>query len=387
MTFINNLQRWMKPLDKRRSRISSVSANVELLEKRILLYTLSGTEWPDTNISFSFLPDGTLSAKGFQPSSLFAMLDAKAPTNVWQAEAERALNTWGSETNLTFTAVTDDGSSSGTTGLAQGDSRFGDIRFGAANLSSIGFVGFSYFPSSFGTLGGDVTISTHINWQVGSSPNIYAIFLHEIGHSLGLDHNNVFGSVMYPLISGDDQPLWADDIAGIRAIYGAPGEPNPDPPPPTEPPPEPEPEPDVADRFETNDSFDTATKLGKVNNVNEDGLTFHTVTDTDFYTFTSRKNNKFTFTATNADIILYNSERNVVDTEISLVAGDQYYISVSSSDDSVAFYDLSISKEKGKSKSNGNGHGKPDKGSLPIRVQQAILHPAFIGCNLLADIE
>ena len=363
MLLIKKLLKSITLSDKRKSkRTSVVSAEVENLEDRLLLFVLTGTEWPSSNISFSFIPDGTLSAKGLQSSTLFEMMDAVAPTEVWQAEAEKALNIWGAATNLSFHMVTDDGSPSGATGSIQGDPRFGDIRFGAANLESIGFVGFSYFPNDFSTLGGDVTVSTHISWKIGSFPEIYSIFLHEVGHSLGLNHSSDSSAVMWPTINGQVRGLGADDINGIRAIYGAPGEPNPDPPP--EPPPEPEPEPDVLDRFETNDTFADATDIGKINNVTEEGLTFHTDTDIDIYAFTVRKTGTFNFSATNADIVLYDSNQNVIDVGTTLIAGSKYYVSVSSSNDSVAFYDLNISKTKGKD--NGNGHGKPNKNQLNV---------------------
>ena len=50
-----------------------------------------------------------------------------------------------------------------------------------------------------------------------------SVALHEVGHALGLDHSTVRGSVMYPTYDGcinNPPSLTADDIAGIRAIYG-----------------------------------------------------------------------------------------------------------------------------------------------------------------------
>jgi len=52
----------------------------------------------------------------------------------------------------------------------------------------------------------------------GSQSLIYTA-VHEIGHSLGLGHSNVRGSVMYPLAKIGRPVLHSDDIKGIRFLY------------------------------------------------------------------------------------------------------------------------------------------------------------------------
>ena len=46
--------------------------------------------------------------------------------------------------------------------------------------------------------------------------------LHEIGHSLGLDHSDSKDAIMYPFYTGfkENLALNEDDIKGIRYIYG-----------------------------------------------------------------------------------------------------------------------------------------------------------------------
>jgi hypothetical protein len=117
--------------------------------------------------------------------------------------------------------VPDSGAASGTLGTAQGDVRFGDIRLGGYDLP--GYVGYAYYPASgTGTRGGDVFLDTAITWRIGTSLDLYSVLLHETGHALGLDHSNASaGTVMYSSITGVYSGLFADDVAGIQAIYGA----------------------------------------------------------------------------------------------------------------------------------------------------------------------
>ena len=45
---------------------------------------------------------------------------------------------------------------------------------------------------------------------------------HEFGHSLGIDHSDVQGAIMYPYYTGyvEGMKLHSDDIAAIQSLYG-----------------------------------------------------------------------------------------------------------------------------------------------------------------------
>jgi hypothetical protein len=190
---------------------------IEALEDRVVPYALSGSQWGNTNVSASFMPDGT-GTDTTASSSLFAELNAIAPTETWQREFARALQTWASVTNLNFRIVSDSGAASGTSGSSQNDSRFGDIRLGSYPRTD-SYVAYGYYPSG-STRGGDIFLNSDTTFHIGTYLDLYSTLLHETGHALGLAHSNDGGAVMYPTIMAVYTGLAADDIAGIQAIYG-----------------------------------------------------------------------------------------------------------------------------------------------------------------------
>ncbi|KFV03013.1 Interstitial collagenase [Pterocles gutturalis] len=76
-----------------------------------------------------------------------------------------------------------------------------------------------------GGIGGDAHFDEDENWTKFTTYNGYNLFLvaaHELGHSLGLGHSNVFGALMYPIYMARDSRdyrLPQDDIDGIQALY------------------------------------------------------------------------------------------------------------------------------------------------------------------------
>ncbi|HMC89227.1 MAG TPA: hypothetical protein VKI17_06750, partial [Gemmataceae bacterium] len=99
---------------------------VEVLEDR-LTPAAWGVAWPNPgHLTLSFVPDGT--AVSNVQSSLFQTLNANAPASAWQAEILRAFQTWAINANINIALVPDRGQPLGTSGAAQGDPRFGDIR-------------------------------------------------------------------------------------------------------------------------------------------------------------------------------------------------------------------------------------------------------------------
>ena len=150
------------------------------------------------------------------------------PASLIRGSIEEAFQLWSSVAPLHFVEVPDDG-------LGYGQStQYGQLRFRhvyingpdppppAAPIAKAQ----AYFPSGDG-YSGDVEFDHSDPWQeVGTLPvpDILGAAIHEIGHTLGLNHTDDANANMYWIFHrfsglGTGQ-LFADDIAGIQAIYG-----------------------------------------------------------------------------------------------------------------------------------------------------------------------
>ena len=80
-----------------------------------------------------------------------------------------------------------------------------------------------------GTSGGvpeaDVAMNTDFDWFTnGSDIDAETVFLHELGHVIGIGHSVVSGAVMEAVYAGVRQGLDPDDEAAVLALYGAPND-------------------------------------------------------------------------------------------------------------------------------------------------------------------
>lgn len=182
---------------------------------------------PGGTVTYSFLPRGTdcllhARASGFNPRNGFCRADDPAAVYgpSYESIFASAFDAWSQWANIDFIQVADDGTPSGRDGL---NSSTGTIRIGAADIQEriVLGTGFANFRQS--ALDGDIWLNSRFGRLDLAFPDIPKLFtgliLHEIGHTLGLAHSDVAGSVMFEGVGLLDT-LQPDDIAGIQAIYG-----------------------------------------------------------------------------------------------------------------------------------------------------------------------
>jgi hypothetical protein len=128
---------------------------------------------------------------------------------------------------------------------ACGNSQFPDginaLTWGGVPAGVLGrtcaIAGRSTFDGQLQIIEGDVSFNPSLRFSTGATtpPGTYDFtsnVLHEMGHLLGLDHSGATGAVMTSTLGTGVQRRTptADDIKGMRALYGD-GSPDPGPPP------------------------------------------------------------------------------------------------------------------------------------------------------------
>jgi hypothetical protein len=216
-----------------------------------------GYQWPDYNITWSVIPDGTW-AIGYQANT-FAFYDSTYPREMWMNEIRRAFNAWQANCGVIFHERTTPEALDPSTnppigyqincpGQPQGDPRFGDIRIFACK--GVYGLDHTYSPDPLTTISGDIGLNGYTPCGIQGQPpgyggDLYSLMLHCIGGSLGLlecDMPSVMSSGgPWPELANQQLFLW--DIEGGQHMYGPPRQippviPPPKPPgPPFQPPP------------------------------------------------------------------------------------------------------------------------------------------------------
>ena len=138
----------------------------------------------------------------------------------WQPVIAQAFDTWEAAANLAFQFVATDAASVNIRlgGIAELDGPNNVLA-----LSTVSFLGDSIqFADIQFDLAEDFTL-----FGISDSISVFTTALHEIGHALGLDHEDRVDALMNSNYDQDIQTLLPDDRAAIQAIYGAPGDPVP----------------------------------------------------------------------------------------------------------------------------------------------------------------
>lgn len=199
-------------------RRHSFNLRGEVLETRWLLSTVTPI-WNDTSqLTLSFVPDGT--DVGGAPSRLYETFNRVAPTHDWKEAILRALQSWVVHTRANVGLVGDEGLPLGTPGPRTQDPRFGDVRIAARPLATdVWAIGVAQNAIVGGTWSGDVIFNSAAPFA--SLDDLFAVALHEAGHVMGLSHSDNPRSPMYSHGLPPHTELTADDLQAIQQAQGS----------------------------------------------------------------------------------------------------------------------------------------------------------------------
>jgi hypothetical protein len=180
-------------------------------------------------LTWSLVPDGT-HIQGEGDSNLIQFLDGlfgvgpggeNLKQRPWFSLLDNSFKRWSSVSGLTFIYdPEDDGADHGSAvGLIN---IRGDIRIGGAFIDgNSGTLGYSFFPSNADTVldTGDTTFFSNPTEDHRAFRNM---FMHELGHGIGLDHvvSNTDRFLMEPSINISYDGPQLDDIRGAQWYYG-----------------------------------------------------------------------------------------------------------------------------------------------------------------------
>jgi len=167
---------------------------------RFKRYTLQGSRWKTTDLTYHI--------------SKYPRTRRLTKEEV-DREVAGSFQVWQDASNLTFTPSPLNGTDI--------EIRFERYEHGDGEDfdGNGGTLGHAFFPE----FGGDIHLDDSEFWTIDMEigTNLKFSLVHEMGHSLGLSHSDVPGAIMAPFYQDfkKDLALHADDLFGIRELYGS----------------------------------------------------------------------------------------------------------------------------------------------------------------------
>jgi hypothetical protein len=184
-------------------------------------YDVTGPRAPGGTVTYSFMPGNvSLAAEGSDNSVAVSSLPGFQAC--FRTRIVNAFAAWSAVANIQFVEAADNGLAFNAAGAT------GDIRIAAHTFDGAsGTLAHAYYPPPNGTTAaGDLHFDLAEAWSCAAGAGVIDIgivAMHEIGHSLGLTHEDRVGrtALMNPFYNPSvASGLLADDINGIENIYG-----------------------------------------------------------------------------------------------------------------------------------------------------------------------
>jgi len=192
---------------KHRVAAAALSLTVAAAFAPVHAYSLEGPTWAGKQATFDFFVTG-------QPSAAFSVA------------LHRSLLIWNQKSAFKWNPVqkaANPCASSGPGGAALRTTACGQgFGSGVLGITMYSYDGANHFIHA-GTVFNANSNFTIYDGPLRASPDFRRVAIHEMGHALGMGHENNSGipAIMQPFISNTDRPT-TDDIRGIRAMYGPP---------------------------------------------------------------------------------------------------------------------------------------------------------------------
>ena len=190
-----------------------------------------GATWSVMGAGFTDVSTFDNNHVGFSTAAITSLNVAGWGVAQYETMFDWALDTWAAASGFSNLGQVADGGVN--VGAAEPAGGLGDIRIAAwGNPNAITLAeawnpGNEAIFGAGGSIAGDAHFDVGWTWVDNGADitgngvfDLSTVVLHEFGHSLGLGHSGVAGSLMDPIYQGGHRWLHADDIAGIQAIYG-----------------------------------------------------------------------------------------------------------------------------------------------------------------------